>query len=429
MDLLPKLDELLPIKEGPFTDCGFSTSFSDLSLEKQLQILCDIVRQSIYPNGIPNPDNDIENMNGNCFTASYCFLDYIKRLNIGYNPRCVLARKRKFDGADVTTIHTMVLVDSLDGQIYQVDPTPFAGYKYGFVEEISKLRVYDEYVVIDDFIKEYLYSFRKIIYDNSVRQVDVSKLDKYFKMCDIVEDIPILKGYAAIVLKILMKYVDNEYDKNQIKKRIDNIKPYNKNNESKLMEARERLNMQTLLWLDELKKLQVSSSNIKRQLELAINCVQENKWIDTSLEKYIDIGGKLIRASSINPRFFSEEEFILLLSNRSLNKGEKKLNFFGEPLFSCHLNLFAPTEHTGIYPLLYSLYYSNDSDIEINDKQIMLYKTSDLPNNYKELLDENFKLLDSPVECSLEFLTPYPEHQVMTRFMYPNPRLIKCKKK
>jgi len=107
MDLLPKLDELLPIQEGVFKECGFNTNFNKLSFEKQLQVLCDIVRQSVYPNGVPNPDNDIKKMSGNCVTASYCFLDYIKSLNIGCNPRCVLARKRTFDGDDVTTTHVI----------------------------------------------------------------------------------------------------------------------------------------------------------------------------------------------------------------------------------------------------------------------------------------------------------------------------------
>ena len=31
---------------------------------------------------------------------------------------------------------------------------------------------------------------------------------------------------------------------------------------------------------------------------------------------------------------------------------------------------------------------------------------------------------DNYVEASLHFLMPYPECQIMTRFMYPNPKLV-----
>jgi len=36
---------------------------------------------------------------------------------------------------------------------------------------------------------------------------------------------------------------------------------------------------------------------------------------------------------------------------------------------------------------------------------------------------------DNPSEVALHYLMAYPEHQVMTRFMYPNPKLEKVMKK
>lgn len=168
MNLLPSLEELIPIvdKNNIFYECGFNVKFNNFPFQKKLQILCDIVRQSVYPNGLPNPDNDIIELNGNCYTASFCFFNYVRKLNIDVNARCALARKRLFDMDDVTTIHVVVLIDSEEGHTYQVDPTPFAGYKYGSVDDITYKGVYDEYVVIDDTINNYLYKFRKIIYDD-----------------------------------------------------------------------------------------------------------------------------------------------------------------------------------------------------------------------------------------------------------------------
>ena len=57
--LLPNQNELKPIKNNSlFYDCGFNEDFNKLSFKTKLQVLCDIVRQSIYPCGKPNPDND-----------------------------------------------------------------------------------------------------------------------------------------------------------------------------------------------------------------------------------------------------------------------------------------------------------------------------------------------------------------------------------
>jgi hypothetical protein len=252
-------------------------------------------------------------------------------------------------------------------------------------------------------------------------------LDKYLELCYIVEDIPILKGYAAIVLKILMKYIDNEFDRHCIQRRINNIKPCNKHNDSMLLAVKEKLKVQTDLWFDELRDLQASSSDMKRQLELAINCVQENKWLDPSFEKFVNIRGKLIRASSINPRLFFDENYGLVTTDISSENVEKVISLCGMPLLDCDTNLFVQTVKTGIYPILYSSYYFNKG-MQINDKKIMLYDRDELCCKSMELSDQSFEILDDPVECSLELLTPYPEHQVMTRFMYPNPRLIKSKK-
>lgn len=35
---------------------------------------------------------------------------------------------------------------------------------------------------------------------------------------------------------------------------------------------------------------------------------------------------------------------------------------------------------------------------------------------------------DDPCEASLHFLAGYPEYQVMTRFMYPDPKIIKLER-
>lgn len=405
MNILPSLDELIPVinYSNIFYECGFNTNFENLTFEKKLQVLCDIVRQSIYPNGFPNPDDDILKMNGNCYTSSYCFLNYIRKLNIGTNARCALARKRTFDLDDVTSIHVVVLVDSDDGHTYQVDSTPFAGYKFGSVDDITYKGIYDEYVVINKTINNYLYKFRQIIYENSINKFDVNKISEYLELCYVVDEVPILKGYVAIILKIIIKYLDNQHEKNVMQKKIDLIKPYNKNRPDKLKQLNNKLKIETGIWLEELRDLQHSNINLKRQSELAITIVQENKWIDNTYERFIKIDGEKVRLSSINPRFLYEKGYNVVL-DKLYNQVFKirLIDKSGFQIYEYVTDLSKPTKQLGIKPILFS-YLFREKDIE-------------LVSNYTS---------NSYNESSLDFLIGYPEHQIMTRFMYPNPRLVK----
>lgn len=425
MDLLPNLDELEPIvdKNNTFYECGFNKSFDNLPFETKLQILCDIVRQSIYPNGYPNPDNDILEMNGNCYTASYVFLYYVKKLNIGINVRCVLARKRSFDLDDVTSIHIVVLVDSVNGHTYQVDPVPFAGYKYGSVDDITYKKIYDEYVTIDKTIDKYLYQLRKIIYENSVNKFAKSKINEYLELCNIVFDYPILNGYVARVLKIIIKHSDNKYEQDTIQKKINTIKPYNKNNVDKLIELQTRLKKEIDIWLTELRGLQQSNKNIKRQLELAISIIQEIKWLDNAYERYICIDGEKVSLSCINPRFLYDKGYGSIIFNvASLALTAKK------DLIA--IDLLKSTEQLGLNPILFFHPHGEEYIRSIlGDTKVWLFngKSMDIKllksciSRDKNCIYESNNYSDS----ALKYLSLNIEHQTMTRFMYPNPRLKK----
>jgi len=78
--LLPNREELVPItnKKNTFYECGFNSDFDSLSFEKQLQVICDIVRQSIYVSPFPHPEEGIDNLVGNCYTAAYVSKRYLE---------------------------------------------------------------------------------------------------------------------------------------------------------------------------------------------------------------------------------------------------------------------------------------------------------------------------------------------------------------
>ena len=435
MDLLPSLEELIPIVDNNniFYECDFNIKFDELPFQKKLQILCDIVRQSVYPNGLPNPDNDIIEMNGNCYTASFCFFNYVRKLNIGVNARCVLARKRPFDMDDVTTIHVVVLIDSEEGHTYQVDPTPFAGYKYGSVDDVTYKGIYDEYVIIDDSINSYLYKFRKIIYDDYANKFNKKRINEYLNLCHIIDEYPILKGYVALVLKIIIKYLNNESEKNKIRQWINVIKPYNKSNNDKIKDLSYKLKKQTNIWIEELRDLQKSNYDIKRQSELAIAIVQENKWLNNSYERFVNINGQKIRVSSINPRFLYEKNQNTLLID-ALNYDKlynqiikvKLIDKHKFPTLNYIVNLSKPTEQLGLIPT-YFFQPTNDDYINnsYDETNVLLY--NELFNKYFNnfLYTDIVDFARDYPSAALYFLIGYPEHQTMTRFMYPNKRLIK----
>ena len=79
MELLPTKEELVPITDShtTFYECRFNTPFDTLSEKQKLQIICDIVKETIYPNPITNPNCDIETLNGNCYTACVVARNYL----------------------------------------------------------------------------------------------------------------------------------------------------------------------------------------------------------------------------------------------------------------------------------------------------------------------------------------------------------------
>ena len=138
--LLPSKDELIPIDNpnNTFYECGFNYEFDNLSFEKQLQVICDLVRQSIYPSRFPHPNDGIKDLIGNCYTAAYVSKLYLEKLGIGKNVKIVFGRARTFEPDDNNTIHLLNLVEDYNGNVYQFDATPFVGYGLGVVKPLSQ---------------------------------------------------------------------------------------------------------------------------------------------------------------------------------------------------------------------------------------------------------------------------------------------------
>lgn len=135
--LLPKYEELQPIKDDrkTFFDSLFKNDFCNLSFKSKLQIINDLVRQTMLIESIPNPETEFKNMKGDEYTASRIAIKYMQYLKVGKNHRLVIGRKRKFELENTQNTQILVLVED-EKNLYQFDSSPFIGYKHGCVEKI-----------------------------------------------------------------------------------------------------------------------------------------------------------------------------------------------------------------------------------------------------------------------------------------------------
>lgn len=457
--LLPTIEELKPITDSnnTFYDCGFNSSFDSLSEQKKLQIICDIVRETILPTPFPNPEKELINLEGNCSTACLVAKSYLEELKLCKNIKHVMARKRVFDPDDIVSIHSILLIEGNDNNLYQFDPTPFVGYKFGKVESIDN-PIYYEYVEITDDMQEFLNIFKEIIYLDSINKIDKNKVKYYIDKCIDSLDYKILGAYCGNALKKLIKYIEDPSIKNKIEKLILELRPYSKVNKKNKEYQIELLNNQVSLWNEELNDLKESGKDIKRQLELSQNIIQELKMVYPEYEIMKNIKGNDIRLSFINPRFMYENGLNTIMIKTSayyLNCNDYIEDYYKSRYKSYgeySVNLANPTELTGIKPMLFShpLGETCIRSLDGESKVLLLEGNPDIINKQKRTLREemchdmwNKEYIwfddkpiiwdpfvtnivhgtDNATEAALHYLIGYPEHQNMTRFMYPNPKL------
>lgn len=165
-----------------------------------------------------------------------------------------------------------------------------------------------------------------------------------------------------------------------------------------------------------MKDLQYNNKNIKRQSELAISIVQENKWLNNSYERFTTIAGEKICLSFINPRFLYEKGYNSILMKSDNNTKKDVINRY--IISNRKIDLSKRTEQLDLNPMLFYM-----PNAKIYSNNIILFDDKHI-NKIKEELH----FINNENNCSLSslnYLIIYPEHQPMTRFMYPNPKLIR----
>ena len=462
--LLPEKKEILPITESwsTFYESGFNDNFDNMPFKIKLQIIADIIRQTILFDEYPNPIDEEINLVGDSYTASKVLINYLKELNLGENYRCVLAQEYLFDPNQLYSTHFIILLDH-DGKTYQIDCTPTTGYKCGKVEEQNIKKFYNSYIELNNENLEYLNIIRTILYKANHEILNEKDIKKYINIINQLPKNDILNGYIFKSMNSLYVLAQDKELKDKILNNcatiLSNMKKQKRYVKDGIVFANIDVYKEIKSLKEELDTLINEDNNYKRQLEIAQAIVAELIKYNKQFDKKLDINNKKISFTNINPRLLLESGLnVVLLKPSSFKSGvssiikekylEKDNHIFGE----YYPNLGSPSETFGLKPMRLfhpcgyqyerSMYGPGDlflvkgkaDNIKATKKELR----NSLANDYK-----NTKIIwydgkeitwdpailnlvhttDDPSEASLHYLAAYPEYQLMTRFMYPNPKL------
>lgn len=430
--LLLSKEEFVPITDSrnTFADCSLTRDFELLTFAEKLQVVNDIVRQTILIEPIPNPKEEIETMMGDSYTASLVLIQYLKELEIGKNHRIVLGKKRSFDIEELAETRFLVLVEDDNSIVYQVDCSTFVGYKCGKVAAMST-PFYEEYFNIEGEIKDALTCFRMALYN--YKHAKSGDSVKFQNSIERMEKNEILEDYAQL-FHFNRKISIGE------RERIEQV---------------HLVNAQINIWNEELQDLILSDNDYIRQLELAQSITYELKKIGAVSEVYFEFEGRKIPFSSLNPRFFYENKLTLVMIKPSaylvgvqntireafLNRGngaigDSFVNIGTDSKLGLHrMRLFHPHgykyERSMNGPNRIFLIKEKADSVLQKKRRLRTTLVRNMHNKTVKWFDGEPILwdpivtnlvhsTDNPSETSLHFVSPYPEHQLMNRFMYPN---------
>lgn len=453
-NLLPKIDELEKIVDSrqTFSESPLTKDFYLLSENDQLQVLTDIVKQSMIYDKYPNPEYDVKCLIGDDYTSSKVFMNYIHNLGLFVSCQLVICGSRSdIDLSDYNRTHFAVVVKDCNNKSYLVDTTPDVGYGYG---EVKKSSIYNALVNVTDELDEFINIIRKSIYDINYNLSENIQIE---------------------VFKTYKKYFNNSYFNGLLLKYDECIR------NSNFMELQKLFNKEFGNRISDLKVLEQTNNEYKKkvlikwrqQLEFLLEYSKDNKSQQRMAQriigelndnKSIDLFGKKIRLSNITPRLFWENgcNVVLIKPSSYLADVSSSVIDYMIPnkqkiITSYDTNLGEYSE-LGLKPMSYfhphGMKYQKQ--MEGPSKIILVEDDAKILNVRKHFIRDNFaqnmngqyvnwfdgsKVLwdtdlntnlvhstDDATESSIHFLAGYPEYQSFTRYNYPNPRLRKVKK-
>lgn len=441
--LLPELQEIVPISgnRNTFGESKNPRNFETLNFQTKLQIINDIVRQTMLVEEFPDPKTEVEKMTGDSYTASVIAIEYLKKLEIGTNYKLMLAKKKPYELNNMNTTNFFVLIEDNNGKYYQFDCSPFVGYPYGKVQDIEKEYLYKEYYEIKGEAKKLLNALRQILFELHHNVYINAKREK-----EILWIVEMSKKFEF--LKVYYSKIQSFFQGKQ----KNNISMENKNGGLPLMQIK--------LWEEELKSLITQNINIERQIELSQWINQEYSKQDSKLQKFAIIGDEKLPFSSLTPRYFYEKKLNCVIIKPSaywigqndtirtkmLEKdsddcilGEFETILGGKSKDGIRImNIFHPDgykyERSMYGPCNIFLIHESADILQIRKKKIRKTLSEKMAGTtttwfdgklfYWDPIIANFvHSTDNSCEVACHYVSPFPEYQLMTRYMYPNPRL------
>lgn len=439
-ELLPKIHEIEPIIGDwkTFSDCSYNCDWNDMMFEKKLQTICDIVKQTMLYKELPN--NEEENdMIGDSFTAAKISMQYLKENNIGTNIRMAYSRKRFYENDNAISNHIILLIDDNYNNTYYYDATPNVGYGYGKVCLFDAQKYFDEIIPLSIEDVNLISLIRK--YNNKLISNNISD-------CEMKELENIMHSSSS--------YVINEY--------IIGIKRIINSNDKNCDLNFSIWNDLLSEWNKELHDLIESNMNYNRQIEIIQTLQSEKSKYNSSLIRYANIGNNYYPLTYLSPRFFYDNELTMVLIKPSSyllgissTVREKFLTKGNGAIGEYIINMGGRSEEYGMkimhnfhphgYKYERSMNGPNDifllknhpDDVGKIKKQIRNTYGKNVNNHdliwldgekiyWDPIITNLVHSTDDSTETAMHYVSPYPECQLMTRFMYPNPKLKTMKR-
>ena len=439
-DLLPKLSEIKPITGDwkTFSDCPYNCEWDKLTFNQKLQTVCDLVRQTMLYKENPSAEEE-QKLIGDSLTAAMISMMYLKENNLGKNYRLALARKRFYEIDSALSNHIVLLVDDENNKTYFFDATPFIGYGYGKVCHYDTQKFYDEIIALSNSDISTIRTIRS--YNNKLMNGTINSTElKILKemICD--ENSYIFKGYFQDTKDLLG---------NNVKTNNLNFPVWNDLKNS---------------WQKELRDLIESDSDYSRQIEIMQTLESEKTKYNKSSIKYANLENILYPLTYLSPRFFYDRGLTMILIKPSsyllgisstvrdifLNKGNGAIGEYD-------INMGLKSKDYGMkimhnfhphgYKYERSMNGPNDiflikeapDEVGIIKKQIRQTYGKYINNHsvnwfdgkpiiWDPIITNLVHSTDDSSETAMHYVAPFPECQLMTRFMYPNPKLKIIKK-
>lgn len=439
-NILPRyIKELTPISgnRNTFGENVFSIPYNELTFKQKLKVAVDLVRQSMLYFEIPNPQLEITTLNGDSYTACCILKEYLIQNNLGVQHIVCFVEGKRYETISMPSTHFILLVSDCNDDWFQLDPSPMVDYKCGQVESYAN-KWYKICIPIEGEKEICLEEIRKNIFQAKFLQ-NHSFAEKAYEMAfEMMHKYNLFSGYYEILCLMTGKQGIN----------LEQIKIANKP-----MLEYELESMRT-----QLEELQKVNGSLEQQLYLIQSIHRIKIDLERARENKVFINGKSNNVSNLTPRFFyllklntvmikpssfyihKDEEFAKIMQGEKIVFSGYSTNMGDTSKYGISImNFFHPDgyKYSDEMNGLSNIFLVNESaENLLNRKRAIRNEYASLYEgktvkwfNGKELKWTSLGMnmvhsSDNSCEACCNFQSNFLESQLMTRFMYPNPKLI-----